>query len=67
MKRFLTSKSFLITSVLFSLLFIVNLTATPDSTAADIVWSIFKSILAGIISGFLVGGPIFLVQKKRTV
>lgn len=67
MKRFVTSKSFLITSVLFSLLFIVNLTATPDSTATDIIISILKSILAGVISGFLVGGLIFLVQKKKTL
>lgn len=66
MKRFLTSKSFLITFILFSLLYIVNLTAVPGSSALDIAFSVLKSILAGFISGFMIGGLIYLIFKKKT-
>lgn len=66
MKRFLKSKSFLITSILFSLLFIVNIVSTPDSTASDIVLSMTKCILAGVLSGFIFGGIIFLLLNKKT-
>lgn len=67
MKRFLASKSFLVTSILFSLLFIVNLTAIPDGTAIDLVFGILKSVLAGVISGFLIGGVFFLLRKKDKI
>lgn len=66
MKRFLTSKSFLITFILFSLLYIVNLTAAPGASVIDIALSILTCILAGFISGFMIGRVIFLVLKKKT-
>ncbi|MBW4084461.1 hypothetical protein [Paenibacillus sp. S150] len=66
MKRFLKSKSFLITSILCSLLFIINIVATPDSTASDIALSLIKCLLAGVISGFVFGGMIFLLLNKKT-
>lgn len=63
MIEFLKSKSFLISTTLFSLLFIMNVGVT-DSPLSEIVLSIIKSLLAGIICGFVVGGIIFLIQKK---
>ncbi|ETT54105.1 hypothetical protein BK147_12735 [Paenibacillus sp. FSL R7-0337] len=67
MKRFLKSKSFLITSILFSFLFIMNIISPPDSTGMDIALSILKSVLAGVISGFIIGGILFLLLKKKSI
>lgn len=67
MERFLKSKSFLITSVLFSLLFIMNIVSPPDSTGMDIALSVLKSLFAGLISGFIIGGILFLLLKKNSI
>lgn len=61
---FLKSKSFLISTAIFCLLFVLNVAVT-DLSAKQITLAILKAILAGIISGIVVGGIIYLVQKKK--
>lgn len=64
MINFLKSKSFLISTVLFSFIFIINVAVT-DSSTNEIVLSVLKSLLAGIICGIVFGGIIYLIQKRN--
>lgn len=64
MIKFLNSKPFLISASLFSILFIGNIVAIGSSTN-EIILAIFKSIISGIVCGIVVGGIIYLIQKRN--
>ncbi|OME70492.1 hypothetical protein BSK65_11215 [Paenibacillus odorifer] len=64
MINFLKSKSFLVSTVLFSLIFIINIAVT-DSSTEEIALAVLKSLLAGVICGFVFGGILYLIQKRN--